>query len=710
MIKLNILLILLTIILSINSFAQYKVDTTLESVLDLSIDELLNTKVSIATKSEKSLNEAPAIVTVISAELIKNTGARNLQDILQYIPGFEFSKPRAGFFTIGVRGVKDPLTNSRFLVLKDGAPYNGIMYGSGIGIMKQFDINTIERIEVVRGPGSALYGRNAFIGVVNIITRSGKGNNEIDLRASAGNFNTLSYGAAYGTKKDDFDAYFSIEKMNSDVTDSKFDNGMGGEAVWNLGVDNVFANTKIRFKDFVITGMYSDIHNDASIGPFITESDKDVKIGVYSLDYSKDINTKTKLNTKLYGRNEIQIQNIEIFKPGITAEAAPGLPFSAIYPNGMYATPDFNAYTYGADLNLNMNLHLQHNTLIGIQTDFYGIKNADLKSSYDAYTGMPLTYVENGQTIFRGKDTQIKEERGWIEGGGHDYTNIAFYLQHIYNPIKRLSITLGGRYDIDSEFGGIFNPRFALVWNSNHKLNYKLLYGQAYRAPNVQEQYRLTGFTLGNRDLKPETIKTTELSIDYSINKNINTRLTIFYNALDNMIFSSSNTTGIPDTTYSNISENKSLGFEYEFKMSFNKQFYMYLNYSFTSSENKVTFNNEVEYYKHRDIAPHKMNIGLNYRFLKYFNANTNLMYRSEREKYSSINEGGEIVAVSQDEIGNYFILNGKLRLINFFNTMEVSLEAYNILNTKYYDQDTENAHQPLREGSQYIFSLSYTF
>ena len=104
-------------------------DSILESVLDLHIDKLMTTKVSIATKSDKTLQEAPSIVTVIDAEDIANSGARTLRDLLQYIPNMEFTMPRSGVVNVGIRGIKDPLTNARLLVLKDGVPYNDIMYG-----------------------------------------------------------------------------------------------------------------------------------------------------------------------------------------------------------------------------------------------------------------------------------------------------------------------------------------------------------------------------------------------------------------------------------------------------------------------------------------------------------------------------------------------------------------------------------------------------
>jgi iron complex outermembrane receptor protein len=698
---------------------QSEKDTLLEMLLDKSIKELMDTKVSIATKSDMKLSETPSMVTVITAEMIKNSGARYLTDILQYIPGFEFSKGRTGVVNIGIRGVKDPLTTSRFLVLKDGAPFNGIMYGMGIGITKLFDINSIERIEVIRGPGSALYGRNAFIGIINIITKSAKKKNEVNLYASAGNFNTYDVGASYGTKKNDFEAYLSVEKIKSDVTGSKFNNGMGGESVWNLAINNLFANTKIQYKNFTVSGMYSDIVNGASTGPFITISDKSMKMGVYSLEYKNKITKKINFNAKLYGRNEFQTQHIEIFHPDMTAELAPGVPVTTVYPGGMYVTPQFNAYTYGSDFNFNFNVLKKHETLIGVQADMYGVKNAGLVSSYDIYTGAPLTYIENGNLMYRGKDSQIKEERGWIEGDGHDYFNIAFYFQNIYYPINNLSFTIGGRFDIDSEFGGVFNPRLALVWNTNKKIIFKLLYGQAYRAPNTQEQYRKTGFTIGNKNLKPETIKTTEFSVDYNIGKNINTRLTLFYNILADMIYAQGITSGVPGGPYDNIGDNTSMGLEYEYRIKLDEKFYMFFNYSYTFSENNVSKIDTIESFMHPDVAPHKVNLGLNYKFLKHFNLNTNIIYRSERQKYFAINKssGNYILDladnktyVSQDQVGNYFLINAKLRIFKFFHSMEISAEVYNILNTKYYDQDTEYAHQPAREGTQYIFTLSYKF
>lgn len=693
-------------------------DTTFESALELSIEQLMNTKVSIATKSEQKISEAPAIVTVITEEVIKNSGARYLTDILKDVPGFEFAKSRMGIVNIGVRGVKDILTSARFLVLKDGVPFNDAMYSSGISMNKQFDINSIQRIEVIRGPGSALYGRNAFIGVVNIITKTGKDGFNPEIYTSIGMLNTMSIGGSVSSYYNDLRSYISFEKTISDVTNSTFADGFGGESVWKIGYDNITLNTTLNYKGFTFSGSYYDLMNGVSTGPFMTSSDKTSKIGIYSLGYATPISSKLSFNIRLYGRNENQVQHIEIYKPLLPIEVAPGLTIGDVYPEGAYVTPKFKSYNYGSDVNFNVNINNHHSSLIGIQTDLYGINNAELFSSYDTYTNAPLTYVENEDTLYRGKETLVKEQRGWIEGNGHDYINTAFYFQHIYAPLKTLQFTFGGRYDIDSEFGGIFNPRLAVVWNTNRKLYFKLLYGQAYRAPNTQEQYKLTGFTIGNKSLKPETIKTTELSIDYNFTSKINNRITFFYNIINNMIYAQGLTSGTPGSPYDNIGKNTSEGFEYEFKTILNKNFYLFANYSFTMSEDEVSSKENVEKYAHRDIAPHKINFGANYRFLKYLNLYIGLNYRSEREKYFAINKRtgdyilddlGNKAYLSTQDIGNYYLINSKLRVIELVKGLEISTEVYNLLNKEYYDQDNEYATQPLREGRQFIVKVKYS-
>jgi outer membrane receptor for ferrienterochelin and colicin len=146
----------------------------------MDLEELMNNKVSIEPKSEVAMNETHH-VTVITTEEIKNMGFRQLEDILQIIPGYDLSMTYNSYYTVGIRGVRDSRNTSKLLVMVDGNPINQIFHGCAV--MYGFDINidNIERIEVIRGPGSALYGRNALSGVINIVTKVMMGKGEGNL-------------------------------------------------------------------------------------------------------------------------------------------------------------------------------------------------------------------------------------------------------------------------------------------------------------------------------------------------------------------------------------------------------------------------------------------------------------------------------------------------------------------------------------------------
>ncbi|MCK4662979.1 MAG: TonB-dependent receptor [Bacteroidales bacterium] len=675
--------------------AQMQSDSILESVLDLTIEELMNTKVSIATKSEKKISEAPGIISVIGAEEIKNLGARSLIDLLKVIPGFEFSEARSGITRVGIRGYKDKRATAKLLVLVDGIPFNNLIYGSAIWLRNQFDINSIDRIEIIRGPGSALYGRNAFSGVVNIITKTGDINKGLHVNAALGNFNTKSAGITYGIKKEKFNSFISVRKINSDNTNSEFDDGFGGKTLCNYSVDNLYINANAQYGKFAFTGMFANVKSGIIVGPFITDgSEFKEKEGIYSIKHNYKINEKISIRSKIFGRNMDYIEDLVIFIPSQN-------PF---FPNGMYVKPSLKEYNFGGEIETSINLFKGNNLLIGIQPELYGLYNAKIKASYDIYTGIPLMYVENGDTLYYDYDNMPEELRGWIDNDGHNYNNFAFYFQDMYYPVDNLGITIGGRFDNDSEFGTIFNPRIGIVWQCLDKLYIKLLYGQAYRAPNVGEQFQLTGFATGNKDLDPETIETTELSIDYRSGK-ISSRFTVFNNKIEDLMYAEERVGGIGGAYY-NRGKNISKGFEIENTLMLKKSIYFAMNYSYNKSED--IYKNITS--SHVDISPHKLNLGFNIAFMKYFNFNSTLMYRSKMEKFKTTDENGNEVDFTKDKIGNFFLINSSLRIGNIYKNLEITTSVYNLLNQKYYYQDGAFEYQPAQQGRQIIFGASYIF
>lgn len=166
---------------------------------EVSLEELSNIQVYSASKHMQSASEAPASVTVVTADEIQKYGYRNLADVLRSVPGFYVTYDRDYTF-VGVRGFgRLGDWNSRILVLIDGHRINNNVLGQAmLGNEFLVDIDMVERVEIVRGPSSSLYGANAFFAVINVITRTSKQVKDWELSFQTGSFGTDEGRATYG--------------------------------------------------------------------------------------------------------------------------------------------------------------------------------------------------------------------------------------------------------------------------------------------------------------------------------------------------------------------------------------------------------------------------------------------------------------------------------------------------------------------------------
>jgi iron complex outermembrane receptor protein len=158
----------------LSSSAQETSSTTLDRLKGLDLEQLMQVKVETvygASLFAQKTTDAPASITVVTAEEIKRYGYRTLADILRSLQGFNVSYDREHSY-VGVRGVGLGDFNSRILLLLDGHRVNNNLNdGAFIGTDFILDVDLIDRVEVIRGPGSVIYGNNAFFGVINVITR-----------------------------------------------------------------------------------------------------------------------------------------------------------------------------------------------------------------------------------------------------------------------------------------------------------------------------------------------------------------------------------------------------------------------------------------------------------------------------------------------------------------------------------------------------------
>ena len=157
--------------------------------------------VSGASKYEQELKEAPSFVSIVTAQDIKRFGYRTLADILRGVTGF-FTTYDRNYHFVGARGFARPGDyNTRVLPLVDGHGVNDSIYDQApMGTDFILDGDLIERVEVIRGPSSSLYGANAFLGVINVITRKGRDLKGTELSGEAGSFGTYKGRASYGNR------------------------------------------------------------------------------------------------------------------------------------------------------------------------------------------------------------------------------------------------------------------------------------------------------------------------------------------------------------------------------------------------------------------------------------------------------------------------------------------------------------------------------
>ncbi|NOX91250.1 MAG: TonB-dependent receptor plug domain-containing protein, partial [Gammaproteobacteria bacterium] len=191
--------------------------TVPEEDIALTFDEQF---VSIATGGQKELSRAPAVATVITAENIARMGALNLDQVLESVPGLHVTLSSVRLTPVySIRGIQSDI-GPHVLMLVNGVPITQMWQGDR-GLLSTLPIADIARVEIIRGPGSAVYGADAFAGVINVITKSAAEMDGTSISATAGSFGTIQTAILHGKTYDDLDITFSMQYSGTDGDDSR---------------------------------------------------------------------------------------------------------------------------------------------------------------------------------------------------------------------------------------------------------------------------------------------------------------------------------------------------------------------------------------------------------------------------------------------------------------------------------------------------------
>lgn len=535
--------------------------------------------VSIATGNKKRISKAPAVTSVITAKDIESMGARTLSQVLETVPGLHVShssQTMAPKFKI--RGIST-LFNPQTLVLVDGTPISSVVRGDRHVVWGEYPVKAIARVEVIRGPGSALYGADAFAGVINIITKGYDDIQQTDIGVGAGSHNSKQAWLNTKHQLNNLKLAFNAQFNQTDGQDSI----IAWDAQSNLdalelappaslapgtvqtGYTAYDFNLSMEYNEFSFKAFYQG-RDDVGAGQGIAEAiDTHGKFSSDKLmldaSYLYDINEMLSSNLSLsHYRSSQEIEsNVWLFPPGAIFGA---------FPEGMIGNPEWWEQTTIAKAHFSYEQNTNYKLDFGLGyklEDLYKVKES---KNFDA----------NFQPLGELVDVSDTDEVFMPESDRDSYF---VYVQGEFHLAPDWELTAGVRYDDYSDFGSTTNPRLALVWSSTHKLTTKLLYGQAFRAPAFAETTTVNNpVALGNPNLKPETIETLEVAFNYKMLEDLSWDLNIYKYKIDDLI------DFVPDeeqptNTAQNKGEVNGYGAELELNYHITNELNLLANYSY---------------------------------------------------------------------------------------------------------------------------------
>ncbi|WP_171013489.1 TonB-dependent receptor [Chitinivorax sp. B] len=524
--------------------AHFATASTSGATLDLDLDALRQVVVTTASREQESLLKAPGTVVVISRQHIRERGYFTLQDILQDLPGIDLHKyaDTDTYNRIAIRGIYG---NNKFIILQNGVRISSPT-GEPIPVQFNFPLHGIKQVEIVYGPASALYGADAFTGVINLITEVPTQEQSLRVGGAAGDAR-FRYGYLTGTSRftDDLALTFGLSAQRSDnpnlaaANPAQFqlaDLKIGNNTVVPANQRSYWApsagrNAYLRLalgQEFALGLVHSYFRHPTST----------VELPDHT-NYNAHPALGTTLNTA-YGawqRGLGERYRMEIQSNFSQYELDP----DSAYANSFVNYQSGYKYARGDKGEIEGRLTYQagdvHQLTGGVLFQrFYSLpKTADLERPYDRGKGandQNLFYLGTDQTL----PVRVFELR---------YRNIGIYLQDRMRWNARLISTLGIRYDRSSTYGGSVNPRLSLVYQASADTTWKLLYGTAFLAPapffthqhfgafsgnkDAQGRYTANYFYVPNPDLKPERMRTLEMHLNHAFSRQFKMDLTLYY-------------------------------------------------------------------------------------------------------------------------------------------------------------------------------------
>lgn len=641
------------------------------------LEYLLLQDIPIVVASLKPLNvrTSPGIISIVTSEDIARSGARDLIDILRLVPGFYFAEDIENVVDIGIRG--SWAHEGKVLMLLDGQELNEDLY-SNLFFGNHYPVDLIEKIEIIRGPGSAIYGGYAELGVINILSRSPKKTNECFVSGTYGRMETATgrknLTLYYGTKKEDFSfsiSGFTGQAIRSDRTFTDFyGNSFDMEGysdirplLLNLGVNYSGINFRAIMDRYEL--------NDRTM--YYVAAPDDVKSKYYSdlyeLSYEWKISDQFTLTPKIGYKKNLPWSSTED-KAKEFAEENP-LAYEIYFK--IRSEKELGAILGSWDLNEDVNI------LLGIEQ--YHLKAVDMLES------KATNKTDSG---FQGEDEV-------------SYNNFSVYSQGLFK-FDWANITIGERYNKNSDYDSSSVPRFAITKATNY-WHCKILASKAFRSPSIQNITLFRDIEGNSTRIKPET--TTIYEIEGGVRPTEDSYLTM--NLFDIRISDPIVYYYDETDSYTNYSKTGTKGIEFTAKMNRDK-FNVNFSYSFYRAND-----NEVEQYKvpqdenlFLGFPAHKLTLSSELKAPCDFIITPSIIYNSKRFGGTGVTEDDSLIIGEYDAVT---LLNLSFLSRNFLSKgWEINFSIFNITNKKdlYIEPYYDGYHAPL-PGPSREFVLKVT-
>ncbi len=486
-----LLLLLLSLGIALNAGPLSAEDkATAPNILDMSLEDLMKVEVDSvygASGYKQKVTDAPSSITIVTADEIRRYGYRTLADVLRNVPGFCVTDDR-NYSYLGVRGFGRPGDyNSRILLLVDGHRVNDNLYDQAfIGTEFPVDIDLIDRIEVIRGPNSSLYVASAFLGVINVVTKRVRDVNGLSASGALSSYGTYTSRVTYGHEFENglamllsgtyYDSHgqdrLFFKEFDTPATNHGIAENLDGDQFHQLF-------SKLSYRDFTLEGAYGSRGKNIPTASFGTifndpaEHTVDAR-GYLDLKYDHRFGSDWGYIGRVYYDN---YKYNGTYPYDYSESGGPARVLNRDTGDGQW---------WGAEFALSKKLFQNQTFIVGSE---YRDNFQQDQSNYDVQPFMQYLNDRRTSSIW------------------------GVYAQDEIRLRRNLVLDLGLRHDQYSTFGGTTNPRGALIYTPLEKTTLKLLYGQSFRAPNAYELYYTSPGQEANTQLKPETVKTTELVV-----------------------------------------------------------------------------------------------------------------------------------------------------------------------------------------------------